>query len=394
MTTLTSGWLSPSSIFGEAKSPESIHSDASTPRSGMTRSRREELEIWRKQKRQKRAESTIAGNNTPHPSKGPVRLASSCLNNNKNEIRTPLGTLNGSRKSVSTNGSSDWRTPNAGSCKPIKMSTFASDSISSQKAVYSSNIVSVPAEPSSVNSLNTESASIHSEKGIEENGKVIAIAEILPSEMHHSVVPMDLTVGMSVEEATANTIDDKMSSEVYASANVLMMEVLKPIDEASRGSIAHSQLHQVPPSPLLTEISVEIEKSDDAQLKSTDDKEPVTNNNVISESEAIPESKTKEEYDISLLLLANDTLVQHLSESEARRVSECGRLRQEREELRLELRMQESRFKLHAQRLEDTMQQSLMASIERIQELTQELEQARATICKLQRRCKQRKDDK
>ena len=91
-----------------------------------------------------------------------------------------------------------------------------------------------------------------------------------------------------------------------------------------------------------------------------------------------------DEYDIPLLLLANDTLVLQLAECEARRIAECSRLRQERDELKLELNMQEARFKVHVKRMEHAMQEGIMASLERIQELSSELEDARAQIESLQ----------
>jgi hypothetical protein len=91
-----------------------------------------------------------------------------------------------------------------------------------------------------------------------------------------------------------------------------------------------------------------------------------------------------EEYDVVLLMLANDTLVQQLAECEARRIAECSRLRQERDEIKLELSMQEARFKVHAKRMEHAMQQGLMASLERIQELSAELEAAHVIIESLQ----------
>lgn len=87
-------------------------------------------------------------------------------------------------------------------------------------------------------------------------------------------------------------------------------------------------------------------------------------------------SAGEETYNVSLLLLANDTLVHHLEDCERRRTVECLALKEERDELQYELEAMQQRFNSHIRKMEQSMQSQLQSALDRIEELTQALEDA------------------
>lgn len=113
---------------------------------------------------------------------------------------------------------------------------------------------------------------------------------------------------------------------------------------------------------------------------------PVRNKKTPRTNSTRKRSKVEDddEYDVCMLVLANDTLVNQLAESESRRVLDCSRLKQERDDLKIEMKRQEARFALQVQRLQVSMQAGLMASMDKITQLNGQLEQARVTIERLQ----------
>jgi hypothetical protein len=183
----------------------------------------------------------------------------------------------------------------------------------------------------------------------------------------------------SSEEASKNEkVPTEATLELRDAECIVLHESIAeefPVDELDSAQVdCNTQIEQSTPSDQRNpDLSLEAMSTVEVRLSSTC---------VIDETE----------YDVSLLLLANDTLVQQLACSEARRIAEGSRLRQEREEIKLELDMQESRFKIHLKRLEEATHQSLMASLERIHQLTEDLQSAHETINCLQRKLRSRKD--
>ena len=372
-----SAWKSPTSVFSEADANnfgEGYGKGIVTPRSGMSRSRREELELWREQKRQKLAETKSAGH-TPHPNhhKFAQRISLS------DENSTPRGEKSFQRQSLSANGAIENRTTQQ-----------LAKRLSSTTASFSAGLLRVPLK-AIVNEERPSVVGLFARfDTVDENARV----ENVSSEK--DIMPIETTTAIITEDKSGEVLTNELEP-FLPSVSTIEAETIKTIDDAA----------------VKVEIVAASEDSSDSSDCSVVQAPATTNNNevvceeetkVIEEQQQQQETITsitstetivkevKEEYDVTLLLLANDTLIQHLAESETRRLIECGRLRQERDELRVELKMQENRFKLHAQRLEDSMQQGLMTSLERIRDLTNELEEAKETINKLQKRCKQKKD--
>jgi hypothetical protein len=90
----------------------------------------------------------------------------------------------------------------------------------------------------------------------------------------------------------------------------------------------------------------------------------------------VEEEEAQPEYNVGLLLLANDTLVHHLEECERRRTQDCLALRSERDDIKLELQAMQKRYNAHIAKMETTMQEQLQAAINHIEMLNAKLEEA------------------
>ena len=81
--------------------------------------------------------------------------------------------------------------------------------------------------------------------------------------------------------------------------------------------------------------------------------------------------------DPASLYFANEILTQQLIELRENFAAQIASLRLERDSLRIEMRAQEARFAREAARMQEALERGLAASVQRVEELTTELERMR-----------------
>jgi len=391
------GWRSPTSVLGsDDATTRPLETIDAAPRNGMTRSRREELELWRSQKRQRLSvasssnENTCRGSSNNQTMYGNPSPLSTSFNRSHSTLRKSLASAHLINSSIEASAAKVRRSLPVTQRTPISGIT--------QKGGLSVRNENVTAPSGSGKEKKCEIVSHRMEAEMQTPSAPLSLLSLhngdirsLPTsagEAHETA--------LTAEEAVEN--NERPSETQNGDINPENPSQMRSKSRSDGDEIKEYVVSIVPTETLneeaLAEPTCEIVLSGIAPSEAVSHDFEITTklastvdiHNVLPESkESNSKTSPQDEYDVNLLLLANDTLLLQLADSEARRMADCARLRQERDELKLELRMQEARFKQHAQRVEDAMQQGLMVSMTRIQELTKELDEAREELVKLKK---------
>jgi hypothetical protein len=177
-------------------------------------------------------------------------------------------------------------------------------------------------------------------------------------ESHELILPVETIETTTSISTIPSTIEFAVTSITTQVDNLVESneEQSKPLDNKEKTTIPPQTITHAENNP-----NTELETNHN-NIQQTPDEQPS------------PYTINPQDYDIVSLVISNDILTQELVELKMAYATQISTMRQERDSLRVELRLQEARFKSHIDRFQEAFEKNLATNLKQVQELTQELE--------------------